>query len=140
MADHKFKSEAYNLSCSHNTSYFAAAFMDRSLKVWSLDSIFNNGTKIENPFASVQNAVELGPVDVQVAGSIVGATSMDGSMKLFNINSSTVDLLVDSNTMEVGDAPYDASNIDDNQAASSFELDPWRFCFNPLNNKQFVTG
>jgi hypothetical protein len=37
--------------------------------------------------------------------------------------------------MDAADAPYDATNIDDNQAASSaFELDPWRFCFNPLNN------
>jgi WD40 repeat protein len=86
LAEHKFKSEVLNLSCSKSSPYFAASFMDRSLKVWNLDSILNDGTKLEQPFASAQNAIELGPVDVQVAGSYVGASSMDGSIKLFNIN------------------------------------------------------
>jgi hypothetical protein len=66
---------------------------------------------------TIENASEIGPVDVQIQGGRLGVSSMDSSLKIYDIEPSVNDaekleskLIVDSNMMDQGaDAQYDAS-------------------------------
>ena len=111
--------------------------MDKSLRVWNLNEILKGDSEVGSLDAAacvLKDAVELGPVDVQVGANRVGVSSMDGSIKIYDVNQSDSilegSLLVDSNAMEgpAGDMQ------------ESLALDPWKFCFNPRNNSQMITG
>lgn len=64
--------------------YFATTFADRTLRVWNLNQIANEGKGFEEAATIIPGAVELGPVDTQVMGSRVGCSSIDGSLKIFD--------------------------------------------------------
>ena len=136
-----FKSECFNISFTNDRSrpYFASTFADKSLKIWDIEDILTNGKGLEEPACVVKNAVELGPVEVQVSANRVGVSSMDSSLKIYEVAKTDgalqASLLVDSNVMDQAAAnqPYDAE-------ATQYEIDPWRFCFNPKNNSQLITG
>jgi WD40 repeat protein len=139
ISRHSFKSECYSLSFSKDTAtpYFASSFADKSVKVWNLNDILVHSKGLEDVACTVPNATEIGPVDTQVCGNRLGVTSVDGSLKVFDLSSNAEGaieskLVVDSNVME---RPAAAEGD-----ASSFELDPWKFCFNPSDNSQLVTG
>ena len=104
--------------------------MDKTLRIWNHNDIAVQGKSLEEAATVVQAAVELGPVDVQVGANRVGVTSMDGSIKIFDIQNSDAGLqatlLVDSNAMD--------------RPADSIDIDPWKFCFNPRDNSQLITG
>lgn len=110
--------------------------MDKSLRIWNLNDILKGETQageLDAAACVVKDAVELGPVDVQVGANRVGVSSMDGSIKIYDINQSDskieASLLVDSNSMQ---SPADMPD--------SLPLDPWKFCFNPRNNSHMLTG
>lgn len=78
-----------------------------------------------------------------MCGNRVAVTSMDGSIKVYDLietnNSLKANLVVDSNHMEA--APYDASAmVDDNDLKPNLNLDCRRVKFNPKNNAQLITG
>jgi hypothetical protein len=54
-----------------------------------LNQIINEGREIESPALVIKNGVELAPVDVKFdsLGSKIACTSMDNSLKVFDINS-----------------------------------------------------
>ena len=78
------------------------------------------------------NAVEMAPVDVKFdqSGSRLAVTSLDSSLKLFDLDSSEskvkLSLLSDSNKSE--------------SKADAKQLDPWKVSFNPLNKSELYTG
>ena len=64
-------------------------------------------------------------------------TSMDNSLKVFDINNHTEglkeSLVFDSNTIDPNNQEYELGDQD-------ITIDPWRVCFNPRNSGQVITG
>lgn len=139
ISRHSFKSECFSISFNNDRAkpYFASSFADKTLRIWNLNDIVLHGKALEEVSCEVPGAVELGPVDTQVCGNRVGTSSMDGSLKVYEIHEQqeqlTASLLADSNITDSSETqqPYDASKM---EASNQFELDPWKFCFNPTNN------
>lgn len=92
---HNFRSECYSIgfSADQERPLLAAAFADQKLRVWNINEIMQDGKKLDEPKETL-DAVELGPVDVQVCGSRIGVSSIDGSLKVFEYERG---LIADSN-------------------------------------------
>ena len=70
----------------------------------------SQGKQIEEPACVIKNAIELAPVDVKFdsKGSRLAASSMDGSVKIYDISEDVeAKLVVDSNNMDASQLPYD---------------------------------
>lgn len=67
---------------------FASSFADGTVKIWDLNQINNENKSIEEPLHVIKNAIELAPVDIKFDsnGKRLACTSMDGSLKVFEID------------------------------------------------------
>lgn len=71
-----------------------------------LNQIINEGREIESPTLVIKNSIELAPVDVKfdAQGTKIACTSMDNSLKVFDINkvdnSLNETLIFDSNSVD----------------------------------------
>lgn len=108
-------------------------FLDGTVRVWNLNDITLNGKSLDEVHLTIKDAVEISPVEVQVSASRLGVSSMDGSLKVYDLDLSAAQakMVVNSNNqnkaaLQEGETQYD--------------LDIWRFCFNPRNSSQLVTG
>ena len=61
-----------------------------------MNYIMQDGKKLDDPM-NTYDGVEIGPVDVQISGTRIGVTSVDGSLKIFDLEGG---LVVDSNRIE----------------------------------------
>jgi len=94
---------------------------------------------LDDPAHVIDNAIELGPVETRfdASGSRIAATSMDGSLKIYEIDqtpsgSISSSLALDSNQLDaanLGDMAVEEPNGGNLPA-----VDPWRVSFNPKNS------
>lgn len=87
----------------------------------------------------IDNAIELGPVETRfdASGSRVAATSMDGSLKIYEIDQTTSgsissSLALDSNQLDA--ANLGDMGVDEPNGGNAPAVDPWRVSFNPKNS------
>ena len=86
--------ECFGIDFVHNENrpYFGAAFTDGSVKIWSLADLTgaDAGATLDKPKFEIQDAVSLGPVDLKFnsLGNRVAVSSMDGSLRVFNLRES----------------------------------------------------
>ena len=68
----------------------AASFTDLTTKVWDLNKILvsSNGA-LDTPDLILKNSVELAPVEISIAGRKLATSSIDGSLRLFDINAAS---------------------------------------------------
>jgi len=68
FAGHNFKSDCYSIDFSQNgeKSYFVSSFADKTVKIWDLNQILNDGNKLESPSLVIKDAIELAPVEVKI--------------------------------------------------------------------------
>lgn len=123
-----FGSSCFSLSFGNDPAspYFAASFMDGTVRIWNLDDIAVNGKSLDEVACTIKDAVEIGPVDLQLSANRLGVSSMDGSLKVYDLQKNDqalrASLVVDSNTAERPSGEE-----------SQYELDAWKFFFNPRN-------
>ena len=72
----------------------AACFTDLTTKIWDLNRILeqDKGGSLDKPDLVLKNSVELAPVDVCMAGRKLATSSIDGSLRLYDINAVGNDL------------------------------------------------
>ena len=82
----------------------------------------------------IEDSIELAPVEVKIdsQGSRLAVTSMDNSMKVFDIMNDDAgelreSLVFDSNTIDPSNNEYELGDHD-------IAIDPWRVSFNPRNS------
>lgn len=101
-----FGSPCFTLAFGNDSAspYFSAAFMDGSVRIWNLNDIAMLGKSLDEVSCVIKNAIEIGPVDVQMSANRFGISSMDGSLKIYDIqqvdSNLQANLVVDSNTVE----------------------------------------
>lgn len=70
-------------------AFFGAGFSDGMLRIWDFNELTNNqeGTTLDKPKYEIENAFNLGPVDVKfdASGKYVAASSLDNSVKIFSL-------------------------------------------------------
>ena len=94
---------------------------------------------LDDPALVIDNAIELGPVETRfdASGSRVAATSMDGSLKIYEIDqtpsgSLSSSLTLDSNQLDAANMGEMA--VDEPNSGNAPAVDPWRVSFNPKNS------
>ena len=65
----------------------AASFTDLTTKIWDLNKILIDGKgSLESPDLVIKDSVELAPVCVGMAGHKLATSSIDGTLKIYDIN------------------------------------------------------
>ena len=142
--------ECYCLSVlqSETRPLMAASFTDLTTKIWDINQILNEGIGLDKPSCVIKDSVELAPVEVALIGSRLAASSIDGTIRIYDINSPedgteiSITKKIDSNNLEYN---ADENDMQIDQAADLLDLgastiDPYRFCFNPKDKDQILTG
>lgn len=119
---HTFKQppcESYCLSVlqAEGRPLMAASFTDLTTKIWDLNKILVQGTgALEAPDCVLKDSVELAPADVGLAGHKLAASSIDGSLRLYDINVSDSGTISTKPLLASGaDYNNDAEMMDDQQ-------------------------
>ncbi|CDW86504.1 wd repeat domain 61 [Stylonychia lemnae] len=123
LYNYNFGTECYCLDFSVNSSkpFFAAAFIDQTLRVWSLDDLQNAESTLDKP-KFIHQGRGLGSVDVKInqLGNRVAVSTLDYILQIYNLHP------------ESGLTPYEEIQKND-------LYDIWKIDFNPSGN-EIMTG
>lgn len=129
----------------------AASFTDQTTRIWDLNKILGQGSEgLERPDCILKDSVELAPVEVGMAGHKLAASSIDGTLKLYDINASDDGTVTAKQLLDPSAADYNGGEMNEDQmadyniGADASDLyqqsGTYAFCINPLNTDQILTG
>ena len=102
----------------------AASFTDLTTKIWDLNKILvSNKSELEKPDLVLKESVELAPVEVSLVGRKLATSSIDGSLRLYDINASSDEGAGIFATQLVD--PYKSAYAGDAQMMEEGQADPY---------------